>query len=535
MNKEIIKSFLEKGFLLSPDLDLNNPLDLSFEDTSFKEVPLVLDKQLFYAIENKYLNVSLNWIEFERSKVLYEKGKVNKIYTSFLEVLHAKEPVLNNEIVEDVKIELLKENVPEQKENNVIVLKHFNEDGCKRDTQDFVSYFKSRYENLKKFLENRQGLDNVTSIARILSKTEKEEVSLIGLVYDKKVTKNGNVMLVLEDTTGLIHVLVNKNRKELMNIVNDVVLDEVIGVKGLLGDKIIFSNSIVLPDIFLDNKLKKSEDEVYAAFIGDLHIGSRMFLLKEFLRFINWLNMEEGEDIQKEIAKKVKYLFILGDVVDGIGIYPEQDRELIIQDIYEQYSACARLLKKIRKDIKIIICPGDHDASRISEPQPFLNKEFTKDLYEMENVIMVNNPGTVNIHASENFDGFNILLYHGRSFIYYISNIDSIRNKGGFNGVDLTMSLLLQKRHLAPSHGSSLYIPYKNEDPLIINKTPDIFVSAHLHKTNVGSYHNILTISCSCWQSKTSLQEKIGHNPDPCKVPIVNLKTREIKILRFDQ
>ena len=153
----------------------------------------------------------------------------------------------------------------------------------------------------------------------------------------------------------------------------------------------------------------------------------------------------------------------------------------------------------------------------------------------MENVIMINNPGNVNIHASENFDGFNILLYHGYSFDYYVANVDSIRNGGGYDRADLIMKLLLQKRHLAPSHSSSLYIPYRNEDPLIINKIPDIFVSAHLHKSNLSSYNNITTISCSCWQSKTAFQEKMGHNPDPCKVPIINLKTREIKVLRFDQ
>jgi DNA polymerase II small subunit len=34
---------------------------------------------------------------------------------------------------------------------------------------------------------------------------------------------------------------------------------------------------------------------------------------------------------------KIKYLFVAGDSVDGIGIYPQQITELDIFDIYEQF------------------------------------------------------------------------------------------------------------------------------------------------------------------------------------------------------
>ena len=40
-------------------------------------------------------------------------------------------------------------------------------------------------------------------------------------------------------------------------------------------------------------------------------------------------------------------------------------------------------------------------------------------------------------------------------------------------------------------------------------------------------------ISGSCWQGQTKFQEKLGHNPQPGRVPIVNLKTREVKVLKF--
>jgi len=46
-------------------------------------------------------------------------------------------------------------------------------------------------------------------------------------------------------------------------------------------------------------------------------------------------------------------------------------------------------------------------------------------------------------------------------------------------------------------------------------------------------YNNILLVASSCWQAKTPFEEKVGNNPDPCKVPVFNLKSREIKILDF--
>ena len=94
--------------------------------------------------------------------------------------------------------------------------------------------------------------------------------------------------------------------------------------------------------------------------------------------------------------------------------------------------------------------------------------------------------------------------------------------------------ILLQRRHLAPSHSSNLYIPHPQKDPLVIEKVPDVFVCGDLHRSDVSTYNNIITINCSCFQAKTDFQEKTGNNPDPSRVPVLNLQTREVKVLRFD-
>jgi hypothetical protein len=68
---------------------------------------------------------------------------------------------------------------------------------------------------------------------------------------------------------------------------------------------------------------------------------------------------------------------------------------------------------------------------------------------------------------------------------------------------------------------------------MLIKEVPDIMATGDLHRTDIDKYHDIMLISCSCWQSMTAFEEKVGNKPDPCKVPILNLKTFSIKILDF--
>ena len=128
---------------------------------------------------------------------------------------------------------------------------------------------------------------------------------------------------------------------------------------------------------------------------------------------------------------------------------------------------------------------------------------------------------------------FDVLTYHGFSYPYYAGNISSLIKKNAMNCPVEIMKYLLKNRHLAPSHASTQYFPLE-EDPLMIKKVPDIFVSAHTHKCEVNYYNNILIVSISCWEAMTPYQEKFGNEPDHCKVPMLNLKTREVKILDFE-
>jgi DNA polymerase II small subunit len=490
--KEIIKVFLDKGYLIDPELIDRIDLDIEF-----------LSKNLD-------INGSGELLMFNKYMMdkLLDKGKN----------IELEKPLVESEM----------------NTRPFEIIKSFDKKPRKVSVQDFVTHYNNRYNSLRKILQNRNELIAPLSISRILSKRERDRVSTIGLVYEKRYTKNNNLILRLEDNTGSINVLVNNNKPELFEKCKNMVLDEAIGVKGSNGEKIIFADDIFFPDVALTGtEMKKSEKEEYVAFISDIHIGSNVFFEKEFLDFVKWINGKTGSSEQKEIAKSVKYLFIVGDIVDGIGIYPGQDNELSIFDIREQYDKCAELLDMIRKDVQIFICPGNHDAIRLAEPQPVFDADLAEGLYKIENIELVSNPSLINIGSYEGFSGFDVLMYHGFSFDYYIDQIESIRFGGGYDRGDLVMKFLLQKRHLAPTHGSTPIIIDTDLDNLIIDKIPDFFASGHLHKISISNYGKTTMISGSCWQGRTTFQDKVGHHPEPGRVPLINLKTRDVKLMKF--
>lgn len=538
---EIIKLFVSNGYLLSPDFIQNIDKNKDYENfleriNQLKNKPTIINNDLFLLL-NKGDGLDINWNDFDLSKAYYEMGRNEHNYNVFLDIIgynisEEKRNILN-ELAEEIKEP--EENFEDEKyeeSENVIILKNYKGESKKKEAKDFVDYFKKKYEYIKKILTSRSELDEAISIRNIFSKENNSIVSIVGCILSKNYTKNNNIILEVEDLTGKINVIISKEREEVFNIADDLVEDEVIAISGSLSKGVIFANTILLPDIPNTFEFKKSPDLVYAGFIGDLHVGLNKFMGKNFNRFLNWLNGDcNGED--KEIVDNLKYLFIVGDVVEGVGIYPGQENDLIVKDVYEQYGLIARLLSKIPKHIYIVMCGGNHDAMRISEPQPIFDKKFAKSLLELPNLIVVSNPSLVNIHASKDFPGINILLYHGFSFPYYADKVQSIKLKGGLSRPDLVMEFLLKRRHLAPNYNSTPIDPSLVEY-LVIDKVPDIFVSGHIHRLSVSQYKNITCINASCWATQTEDQEKRGIIPDPAKVVILNLKTREHRVIDFE-
>lgn len=519
-SKKILEFCLEKGFLLDAEV-----LNLLSEATDIGSAKLVIEKIRDHT-QNKII-----------TKRIFEENKeqVNQFFLSLpereqkkLEKLKIKLG-LSIEISKEVSSEkFTSESLEPRDEFNVKVVSMAPPFGKKIEMQDFVKYFRERFFDMRNLLQENPNLNNLISINKIFG--DRQGISIIGLVSDKRVTKNKNLLFEVEDLTGKIRVIVNQNKPEIYEKAEEIALDSVVGFKGSGNSEILFINDIIFPDARLSER-KKSPVEEYALFIGDLHFGSKLFLEKSFLKFIDYLN---GKLPNTPEVKKIKYLFVVGDVVTGIGNYPNQERDLKIKDLEEQFSKVAELFGKIRRDIKIIISPGNHDGVRLMEPQPLLDEKYAWPLYNLKNVILTGNPANVNIAAKKDFSGFDVLTYHGYSFPFYVNNVSRLIEKRAMNCPEEIMKYLLKQRHLAPSHTSTQYFPHE-KDWLMIKKVPDIFVSGHTHKSAVTYYNNILVISISCWEAMSSYQEKFGNEPDHCKVPMLNLKTRQVKILDFEE
>jgi len=417
--------------------------------------------------------------------------------------------------------------------NKVKIVRSYDKPPMKRTFQDFVSVFNLRYNNISQLLRQRKELQGLTSISRLQQKNHNERVAIIGMVLDKVKTKNNNIIINVEDITGTTSVIITNKNQELFSMAENIVLDEVLGITGNWSNTALFPDKIIFPDIPLNKELKKQPDEEYMIFLGDTHFGSNVFMEEEFNKFLEWINCESGNEDQRRIAEKVKYVILPGDLVEGVGVYPSQEEDLAIKDIVKQYEETARWLRKIPEHIQIISMSGNHDAGRLSEPQETPFKDMAAALWEMPNLTLVSNPAYVNIGQTEDFPGFDVLLYHGGSLIYYADNVPSIRAEGGQKRVDMIMKMLLQRRHLAPSHGSTLYLPDPDQDYLLIDIVPDFFVTGHIHRASVANYRNVTMINASCWTETTDDQIKRGLETLPARVPIVNLQTREVKLLNF--
>lgn len=424
---------------------------------------------------------------------------------------HVNKEILEvSETVKDAKIKFKRN---QQKTNVEYDFKIIQDTSKKSYTsgelENLIAYFKSRYEKLANILSKRPDLRNYIKISDI--DDGMESLTLILMVREIRTSKNGHKIVEFEDDTGNISILFSHNNDELFAEAEKLVKDEVVGVIANKSDdpKFAFGQQIIKPGVL---RVPDKEMDFGIVFLSDVHIGSLTFLEDAFQRFIDWINCEFGTEEQRRVAEDVKYLIIGGDIVDGIGVYPNQDKELAIKDITQQYNEAARFLGNIRSDIKIIIAPGNHDASRVAEPQPAVPEEYAKALYELDNVEFISNPGVVSL------DGINVLIYHGRSFDDLVMAVKDFE----YEKSEVIMEELLQKRHLAPIYGERTPLASELEDYLVIDEVPDVFHTGHIHINSYKKFKGIHLINSGTFQTQTEFQKIYNINPTPAEVPVLH-------------
>ncbi len=433
---------------------------------------------------------------------------------------------------EPVQVEIIRETdfKPLAKEiDSKYSFKNFDVEMAGVTVNDFAAYFNDRLDRLRGVIESGRGANfggMIRNIESVKQYADGREVGIIGMVYDKIITKNGHVLITLEDQTGSAKVLFirpEKNgRPELARLFSSaerIVMDEVLAVKGKISGPFIIANTILWPDVPIRTR-KQTEEDIAIAFTSDIHVGSKLFMEKQFGKFLKWINGEI--DYRRDLAGKIKYVVASGDLVDGIGVYPNQDKELSVPDIYKQYSMLFDLISKIPDYIHVFLLTGNHDAVRLAEPQPALTDELIGD-FKQSNIHFLSNPARMTL------GGLKIIGNHGTTLDSIIQSIPGC----SYSRPEGAMIEVLKRRHISPIYGDNPIVPGK-KDQMVIDEVPDVLHMGHVHKNGYADYHGTLIVNGGTWQARTSYQIKLGHVPSPALLPVYEAKSMNLSSVDFN-
>lgn len=393
-----------------------------------------------------------------------------------------------------------------------------NDSICEGTVADYVGMFQSRYEFLSALLKNRQGF-SPRPIGRLTENAGRQEVDFIGMVTDKWVTKNGHLAFRLEDLENQCIALALKDKTEVVQKCQRVALDEVIGIQGTkgMGDLIIIKE-ILQPDLPILPP-KTIQEPLSMAVVSDIHVGSKLFLEKEFKRFLAWINGKIGSESERELVGRIKYLYICGDNVDGIGIYPGQEKNLLISSIKQQYAELEELLLQIPDYIEIAMIPGQHDAVRWADPQPAISKKYVPRLGALSNFHLMPSPGWTQM------EGMNVVQYHGAS----LHELYGVVKDLSMEKPEMAMMETLKRRTFLTNFGNKQPYAPEKKDFSVMRETPDFYLGGDMHHYGTMQYRGCTVINGACFQSQTDFEMRMGHVPTPGLVAVVDLQTRKVQ------
>lgn len=378
----------------------------------------------------------------------------------------------------------------------------------------YNTLFLNRFAKLKRVVSNRPEAKMLKSIASVIATKSNNDMYVCGLV-SKRDSERNITKLRIDDASGLLETIVFD--KDLQKTTNGLLIDQFVMLKVRRGKNDGFiTKAVIIPDV-PDHLSNRSETEAYAVFLSDLHVGSKFFMKKEFDAFVFWLSSQDP------VARKVRFVILGGDVIDGVGVYPNQDKELECLTIEEQLEKLEETLIKISKNIKVFIIPGNHDPGRRALPQPSFPEKYNQNLRKHENFFLLGNPSLISLN------GVKVLVYHGQSID------DVVKTTPGLSYDEPTkvMQQLLKSRHLSPIYGGQTPTAPETEDMMVIDEIPDIFHAGHVHVVGFDMYRGVLLINSGTWQKQTPFQVSVGITPTPGLAVLVNLKTFKVYYQNF--
>jgi len=418
--------------------------------------------------------------------------------------------------VEPEPVEELVEEIPEPPiEIDERFLKEYRITGS---FEEFQKYFRSRYEKLASALRERLG--GVVDLRTALRLREGQEAYVIAMLSDRRESEKA-WMLRVDDPSAEARIIVPKT-SEAGEAAEKSLMDSVLGIRVVKRGNSLIAREIVFPDV-AQEETKKLDLAANVCMISDIHVGSNKFRDDLFESFLDWINRARDPEV-----KRIKFLVVAGDLVDGVGVYPHQQAELELTSIKDQLRMLSKLLAEVPERIKIIVAPGNHDPVQKPLPQPPLSGEYRKILEQSgRRMIFVGNPAWISL------GGRRILVYHGQGLDDVLQLVPGFSHSTLRENIGRALELLLKHRHLAPIYGENTPVLPLNEDLLVIDKTPDIIHVGHVHVAYAGSYRGIRLLNTGTWQEQTSFQRNIGLEPTVGVAAVVNLGDLSIRVKKF--
>ena len=461
------------------------------------------------------------------SAVSYALNKGFQIHPDALEILHKIDVKELGQIIKDVVKEKTKQKqflineedfeiylgIKDDEEHQVefeILSDPTEKITSAEGVEGYGALFASRFNKLRQIMSDRPESKKVKDIESVKSVTKNDdELYVWGLVTDRKSDRN-ITKITVEDPTSSMEIVVFEG--DLKDAADTLLMDQFAMFKIVPAKNGgFFAKDIILPDI-AEHTTNRSKTETYAVFLSDLHVGSKFFMEEELSEFIKWISSADP------IARKIRFVVIGGDLIDGVGVFPGQDKVLDQLTTEDQLQKTYEVLDKIPKHIKVFLISGNHDAGRKALPQPAIPKMYNSELWDRENFFMLGNPSMVSLN------GVKVLMYHGQSID------DVVRTTPGvsYDKPAAVMRHFLKARHMSPIYGSRTPIAPETEDMMVIDDVPDIFHSGHVHFVGLDMYKGVLIVNSGAWQRQTDFQESVGITPTPGMAIIVNLQTMKV-------
>ena len=461
------------------------------------------------------------------SAVSYALNKGFQIHPDALEILHKIDVKELGQIIKDVVKEKTKQKqflineedfeiylgIKDDEEHQVefeILSDPTDKITSAEGVEGYGALFASRFNKLRQIMSDRPESKKVKDIKSVKSITKNDdELYVWGLVTDRKSDRN-ITKITVEDPTSSMEIVVFEG--DLKDAADTLLMDQFAMFKIVPAKNGgFFAKDIILPDI-PEHTTNRSKTETYAVFLSDLHVGSKFFMEEELSEFIKWISSADP------IARKIRFVVIGGDLIDGVGVFPGQDKVLDQLTTEDQLQKTFEVLDKIPKHIKVFLISGNHDAGRKALPQPAIPKMYNSELWDRENFFMLGNPSMVSLN------GVKVLMYHGQSID------DVVRTTPGvsYDKPAAVMRHFLKARHMSPIYGSRTPIAPETEDMMVIDDVPDIFHSGHVHFVGLDMYKGVLIVNSGAWQRQTDFQESVGITPTPGMAIIVNLQTMKV-------